>query len=327
MSANDSPTPAAGPPTRPRAHRRAVSRVSGLDDGLLLAGLGVLAFSLSTPMTKLAVRHLDPVLAGMGRAVPPAIAGALLLRATGQARPTPHQLRRLLLVVIGVVIGFPLLTAWALHRVPAAHGSLAIGVAPLITAGFGMWLARERPSRRYWAASLAALGAVLAYVVRSGGGRVTAADAVLLLAVVLVALGYAHGGLLGREVGAWQVICWALVMALPVTLPIAAWRALATPLDAPASSWAGWAYTSGISMFLGFFAWYGGLARAGIARGGQLQLAQPVLALLWGWPLLGEPLDAAGIAAAVVVLVSVAWGRRAVIAVAPTGRASGSGPR
>jgi uncharacterized membrane protein len=149
-----SPTPAAGPPPRPRAHRRAAARVGNPDDGLLLAGLAVLAFSLSTPMTKLAVRHLDPVLAGMGRAVPPTIAGALLLRATGQARPTPHQVRRLLLVVIGVVIGFPLLTAWALHRVPAAHCSLAIGVAPLITAGFGMWLAHERPSGRYWAASL-----------------------------------------------------------------------------------------------------------------------------------------------------------------------------
>lgn len=281
---------------------------------MALAAAGVLAFSFSTPMTKLAVRHLDVVLAGMGRAVPPALLGAVLLRSTHQARPTVAQLRRLLPVVIGVVIGFPLLTAWALHRVPAAHGSLAIGVAPLATAGFGMILAGERPSGRYWAASAVAVCAVLAYVVDQGGGSVAAADAVLLLAVVLVGLGYANGGLLGRELGGWQVICWALLLALPVTATVSVWRLVAVGVDGvPASAWAGWAYTSLVSMFLGFFAWYGGLALAGIARGGQLQLVQPVLALAWGWPLLGERLNVVGVATAAVVIGAVMWGRRAPI--------------
>jgi drug/metabolite transporter (DMT)-like permease len=281
-----------------------------------LAALGVLAFSFSTPMTKLAVRHLDVVLAGMGRAVPPAIVGAALLRATRQRLPSGDQIKRLVFVGVGVVIGFPLLTAWALHRVPAAHGSLAIGAAPLATAGFGMVLARERPSVRYWAASAMAVAAVLAYVIEVGGGTVKPADGVLLVAVVLVGLGYAHGGLLGRELGGWQVICWALVLALPVTVPVSVARLMVADLHGvSASAWAGWAYTAGVSMFLGFFAWYGGLARAGIARAGQLQLVQPVLALVWGWPLLGEDLDASAMVCALIVIAAVAWGRRAPIRV------------
>jgi drug/metabolite transporter (DMT)-like permease len=280
-----------------------------------LAALGVLAFSFSTPFTKLAVRHLDPVFCGLGRAIPPAVAGAVLLKAAGRRLPTGEQWRRLALVSIGVVVGFPLLTAWALRRVPSAHGSLAIGVAPLVTAGFGMILAAERPSWRYWLSSATAVTAVGAYVVHAGGGHVRIGDAVLLLAVLLVGLGYAVGGVLGRTLGAWEVICWALILALPVTLPVTIWRAVSTSLDAPPSAWTGFAYTSAISMFLGFFAWYGGLARAGIARAGQLQLAQPVLALLWGWPLLGERLDTFGLATAAVVLVAVLIGRRTAISV------------
>ncbi|MFC7483488.1 EamA family transporter [Luedemannella flava] len=155
--------------------------------------------------------------------------------------------------------------------------------------------------------------AVLAFLVTSGAvrGALTVADPLLVAAVVLCGLGYAEGGALARELGGARTICWALVVSLPVSVPVAVGTAIGDPPRAGVAGWSGFAYVTVISMFLGFFAWYAGLARGGIAQVGQIQLAQPVLTLLWSALLLGETVTPASIGAAVVVLACVVLTQRA----------------
>lgn len=272
----------------------------------LLGFLGVLAFSGSLPATRVAVEELDAAFVGLGRAVVAATLGAVLLLLLRQPRPRPDQMRRLALVALGVVIGFPLFTALALREVSSAHGAVIVGLLPAATAGMAVFRAGERPTRGFWLASGFGLVAVLAFAGAQGAGLPQAADGLVLGAVILGALGYAEGGALARELGGWQTICWALVVSMPVVAPLALIAALTGDLHAGADAWLGFAYVSLISMFLGFFVWYAALARGGVAKIGQVQLAQPVLTLVWSIALLGEEVGPPTVAAALLVLASVA---------------------
>lgn len=242
-----------------------------------------------------------------------ALAGALLL-ATGARPPARRHWGRLARVVVGVVLGFPLFTALALKLVPASHGAVVVGLLPAATAAMAVARAGERPSRAFWAAVGLGLVAVLAFAAAQGAGRPQLADGLILVAVVLGALGYAEGAVLARELGAWQVICWALVAAAPLLVPVVAVRAWTQGLSAPPEAWLGFAYVSVVSQFLGFFAWYRGLSLGGVARVGQLQLAQPVLTLGWSAWLLGEQVSPATVAAAGAVVASVVLTQRARVA-------------
>ncbi|MEV0455091.1 DMT family transporter [Catellatospora methionotrophica] len=272
--------------------------------GLALGAVGVLAFSLSLPMTRIAVQQLDPWFVAFGRAVGAALLAGAYLLVTSAPRPSRAQWRRLAVVALGVVVGFPMFTSLALTTQTAAHGAVVIAVLPAMTAVFAVLRAGERPPPVFWAAGAAGLLAVLVFLVTSGAvrGTLTVADLFLLVAVVLCGLGYAEGGALSRELGGARTICWALLLSLPVTVPVTLAAGLADPPRADTTGWAAFGYLTAISMFLGFFAWYAGLARGGIAQVGQIQLAQPVLTLAWSALLLGETVTAASIVAALVVL-------------------------
>jgi drug/metabolite transporter (DMT)-like permease len=276
-----------------------------LPPGVLLGALGVLAFSFSLPATRLAVADLDPWLVAFGRAVVAGVLSAALLGATRAPRPTRPQWRALGLVAVGVVVGFPLFTSLALHRVPASHGAVVVGMLPAATAVAAVLRAGERPTRAFWLASAAGLAAVVAFALTQGGGGLGTPDLELLAAVALCALGYAEGGRLSRELGGARTICWALVLSLPVTIAVATTAVATHGVHASATAWLGFSYVSVISMFLGFFAWYAGLARGGVAKIGQVQLAQPVLGLVWAALVLGEHVGPATVAAAVAVLTAV----------------------
>lgn len=259
---------------------------------------------MSLPATRVAVRDLDPWFVAFGRAVAAAVLAAAYLIAVRAPRPTGTQWRRLAIVALGVVVGFPLFTSLALTTQTAAHGAVVVTILPASTAVFAVLRAGERPRWPFWLASFAGVAAVLSFLIMAGAvhGALTRADLFLLAAVVLCALGYAEGGALARELGGARTICWALIVALPVTVPITAATVLARPPHAGGAEWAGFAYVSAVSMFLGFFAWYGGLARGGVARVGQIQLAQPLLTLVWSALLLGEAVTPAAVVTALVVL-------------------------
>lgn len=272
----------------------------------------MLAFSLSLPATRVAVQHLDPWFVAFGRAVGAAALAGLYLWVTGAPRPSPAQWRRLAIVALGVVVGFPLFTSLALLTATSAHGAVVVAVLPALTAAFAVLRAGERPPAVFWLASLGGLVAVLVFLGVSGAvhGGLSIADLFLLAAVSLCALGYAEGGALARELGGARTICWALLLALPVTLAVTVGAVLAVPPRADATAWTSFAYLTVVSMFLGFFAWYAGLARGGIARIGQVQLAQPVLTLTWSALLLGEAVPPASVVAAAAVIACVVFVQR-----------------
>jgi len=246
-----------------------------------------------------------------GRATVAAALSALYLAATRAERPTRDQARSLAIVSAGVIVGFPLLTSLALEVQTAAHGAVVIAILPAATAVAAVARAHEHPSRGFWLAAGAGLVAVLAFVITQGVSGPRLGDLFLLGAVVLCAIGYAEGGALSRTLGGPTTICWALVLSWPLTASVTAAAIGLTGLHAGVTAWLGFAYVSTVSMFLGFFAWYAGLARGGVARIGQVQLAQPVLTLGWSALLLGESVGAATLITALAVLACVAATQRA----------------
>jgi len=271
---------------------------------LFLGFLGVLAFSFTLPATRIAVEELDPTFVGIGReAVAAVLAGAILM-ATRSPMPTRPQLVRIGIVASGVVFGWPLFTALALRGLTSAHSAVIVGILPAATAVVAVLRAGEHPSRGFWLASLAGLVAVLAFAATQGAGF-SAGDIQILVAVALSAVGYAEGGALARELGGWRVICWAVFLSAPLTVPISAIAALGSDLHASSDAWLGFGYVSIVSALVGFFPWYAGLARGGVAQIGQIQLIQPLLTLAWSALLLGEHIGAATIVASIAVLASV----------------------
>jgi len=294
------------------AHKESASVFGWEAPGLRLGGLGVLAFSLTLPATRVADPAFGPVTVGIGRAVIAGVLAVIVLRCRGERLIVPALVPRLGIVVAGVVIGFPLLTAYALQDVNSAHAAVVSGLLPAATAGMAVLRAGEHPRREYWIALGAGLAAVLVFAAISGAGRPRPGDLLVLGAVALAGLGYAEGGALARQYGGWRVICWALTLAAPILAPVTAIAfVLHPPHHVTVGALAGLGYVTVFSMFLGFVAWYQGLARGGVARVGRLQLAQPVLTLAWSALLLGEHITLATAIAAVIVLASVAVGRKA----------------
>ena len=280
--------------------------------GTTLAFLGVLAFSGSFPATVYAMRGLDPWLVAIGRAL---LAGAIALICLKAARlpllPPRPQWRAYALISLGVVFGFPVFSGLALSLgASTAHAAVVIGLLPAATAAFAVMRAGERPRPLFWLACTAGAASITLFTLSQGGGSASLADLLLVAALLSAALGYTEGGRLSRTTPGWQVISYALVLSLPVTLPVTAVLAVTTPVTLGADALAGFAYVGIVSMFLGFIPWYAGLAMGGIARAGQIQLVQPLLTLIWAWLLLGERFGWVTVAGALAVLVCVAVTQR-----------------
>jgi drug/metabolite transporter (DMT)-like permease len=286
-------------------------RSGRLSSGLALGLIGVVGFSFSLPATRLALRDLDPWLVAFGRALVAAVLAGLVLWLSRAPRPSRAQWRSLAIVAAGVVVGFPLLTSLALHHRTAAHGAIVVGLAPATTAVMAVLRAGERPSAAFWLASAAGTAAVLVFAFVSGAGELRLTDVELLVGVVILGLGYAEGGVLARELGGTRTVCWALVMSAPLLVPVVAVRVAQTGFHLGADSGFGFAYVSLISMFAAFFAWYAGLARGGVARIGQVQLAQAPLTLLWSGLFLSERVTVGSAVTAVVVVGCVAATQKA----------------
>ncbi len=295
-----------------------------VSQGMALGTLAVLMFSFSLPATKAAVPVFGAWTVGIGRAVVAAGLAAVVLAIT-RTKPPPREVRRsLLLVAGGVVLGFPLFIALGLQSVPASRGAIVVGILPAVTALVATLRHGERPSRTFWLAAGAGLATVVVFAVVTGsGGRPEPADGFLLLAVVAAAIGYAEGGTVSKQIGGWQTISWALLLALPVTVPITLAAVLLTDIgEITVKALVGMAYVAVFSMFLAFFAWYAGMSRAGVARVSQIQLLQPVLTLIWAAQLLDESVTLGAIVAATGVLFSVLATGRAPIRRAPVSLSS-----
>lgn len=272
--------------------------------------LGILIFSGSLPATRVAVADFSPMFLTSARAVIAALLGTAFLLALRQARPARSDILALAIVALGVVVGFPLLTALALQHVTAAHSIVFIGLLPLATALFGVLRGGERPKPAFWLFSIIGAGTVAGFALSQSDGGSLVGDLLMMAAIVLCGLGYAEGATLSRRLGGWQVISWALLLALPMmavitllTLP-ASWSGVGAP------AWISLGYVSIFSMLVGFIFWYRGLALGGIAGVGQLQLLQPFFGLALAAVLLGEPIVWTMVASTVVVVGCVAGAKR-----------------
>lgn len=264
-----------------------ISRYAGVLWGLL----GILTFSFTLPFTRIAVATINPFFMTTGRAALAAVFALLIFAFVKPQRPNKNQIFRLSVVAAGVVIGFPLFTSLALQSVPSAHGTVVIALLPAVTALFVVFRTGERPAPLFWIASIAGAIAVIAFLALSSGfSGVSLPDIFLVLAVIAAAIGYTEGGLLSRELGSWQTICWALIIALPVMAALTAVNVAIAPLSQDPIAWMCFLYTAIFSMFLGFFAWYRGLAIGPMTSVSQVQLSQPVFTLIWSATILGEVL-------------------------------------
>ncbi|MFE9645824.1 DMT family transporter [Streptomyces sp. NPDC006365] len=279
--------------------------------GVLRAALGVTAFSLTFPATAWGLEGFGPwSLVAVRSALAALIAGACLL-ALRVPLPARHHWPGLSVVAAGVVLGFPMLTTLALETSTTAHAAVVVGLLPLTTALFSALRVGSRPSRGFWAAALAGAAVVIAFTVTQSGGALTSADAYLFGALLVCAAGYTEGGRLARVMPGWHVIGWALVLCLPLTIPAATVALSYEPVQLTAHSVTGLLWVAVGSQFLGLVVWYRGMAAIGIPKASQLQLAQPLLTLVWSVLLLGEQLTPAAPLAAAAVLVCIAVAQRA----------------
>ncbi|MFC8710780.1 DMT family transporter [Streptomyces sp. NPDC057197] len=284
---------------------------SGPRSGLLQAGLGVVAFSLTFPATEWGLEGFGPWSLVAVRSVLAALVAGGCLLATGVPLPARRHWFGLAVVGAGVVLGFPLLTTLALRTSTTAHAAVVVGLLPLTTALLSALRVGARPSRTFWAAALAGAAAVVAFTVQQSGGALSAADGYLFAALLVCAAGYTEGGRLARIMPGWQVIGWALVLCLPVTVPGAALALAYEPVRLGAHAVAGLLWVTLGSQFFGLVVWYRGMAAIGIPKASQLQLAQPLLTLVWSVLLLGEHLTPAAPLTAAAVLVCIAVTQRA----------------
>ena len=285
--------------------------MSNESKGMILGFLGVAAFGLTLPATRFIVPYFDPIFIGLGRAVIASVVAAFILIATRQSRPTRHQLMQLSVVALGVVLGFPVLTAWAMETVPASHGGVVLGVLPLATAAAAVIVSREKPSVGFWIFSLIGSIVVVTYSLLQGFGSFQLGDLLLIGAILSAGLGYALGGKLSKELGGWQVICWALVISFPFII-FPAWMQAPEEnfSNLPLNVLLSFLYLALVSQLFGFFLWNKGLALGGIARVSQTQLMQPFVTLVASAYLINETVSLQTILFAVLVVCIVAIGKK-----------------
>lgn len=293
--------------------RRGAVGLSAETRGMLLGLAGVAIFSLTLPFTRMAVADLPPAFVALGRALVAALLACAWLAWKRVPWPPRAALASLAVVSAGCVIGFPWLTSIALRTLPASHGAVLVGILPLATALISAFRGNEKPSTGFWLMAVLGAALVVGFALRQSGGSLHLADLLMLGAVLLGAAGYAEGGRLSRSLGGEQVICWALVLSAPLLAPLVVWLSWpqreAIAAAGPAA-WTGFAYVSAMSMLVGFFFWYRGMALGGIARVGQVQLVQPFLTLAGAAALLGEPLALSHFGFALAVIGVVAAGRK-----------------
>lgn len=279
--------------------------------GMLLGFIGIVCFSLTLPATSIAVPYFGETIVGLGRTVIASIIVSIIFIIKKEALPNKKQLKSISIVAAGAVLAFPLLTTYAMKSLPVSHGAIELALLPLATAGFAMWRVGERPSKRYWIASIIGAIAVLLYAMYLGLGQLQNGDIALILAVFILGLSYAEGGKLSKDLGSWQVIAWAILLGAPFFIIPVSLSMSADMFQAPMEAWISLFYLAVVSQFLAYVAWYGGMSLGGIARVGQIQYLQPFLMIGFSGLFLGESITGLTIVLALVVVICVIIGKNA----------------
>lgn len=278
--------------------------------GMFYGLLGVIGFSLTPPATSMAVTYLDPNFVGIGRAMVAALVAGLLLLVFRVPLPDKRHLKSLSIVALCAVVLFPLFSAWALHYLSSANTGVILGILPLATAIVAALRTDERPSGLFWLASACGAIAVIVFSLLNGGGQFQIGDLLLLAAIIAAAIGYTEGACLSSELGGWQVICWALLLAAPFLLVPFVIMTWSMDFTVPASAWYGFFYVALSSQLLSYFPWYHGLALSGIARVSQLMLLMPFITIFASQLILNDEVSSNTWLFAALVISIVAVSKR-----------------
>ncbi|MED1467025.1 DMT family transporter [Bacillus salipaludis] len=284
---------------------------NNMKKGMLIGFIGIVCFSLTLPATRIAVPYFGETIVGLGRTVIAAIIVSIIFIIKKESLPNKKQWKSLGIVAAGAVLAFPLLTTFAMKSLPVSHGAIEVALLTLATAGFAMCRGGERPSKRYWIASIIGAIAVLIYAVYLGLGQLQNGDVALIVAVLILGLSYAEGGKLSKELGSWQVIAWAILIGAPFFIIPVGFSLSVTMLQAPIEAWISLFYLAVVSQFLAYVAWYGGMSLGGIARVGQIQYLQPFLMIGFSVLFLGESITWLTIVLAIIVVICVIIGKNA----------------
>jgi len=280
-----------------------------------LGFVAVVMFSGTVPATRIAVASIDPIVVGVGRSVAGALIAAAYLAVIRAPWPARGQWPGILVVAAGAAVGFGWFSAEALRTLSASHGSVVIGILPMLTAVFGTVRTGARPRPLFWIATAAGTAVVVVYAAASSrSASLGVGDLFLFGALVCAASAYTEGGRLAKTMPGGQVIAWGLVAALPVSAPMTALALRSSGFEPSPVSLAALAYMAVFSVFVGMVLWYRAMGLAGVPRVSSIQLAQPLLSVVWSWLLIGEPLTAQTIVAAILVLLCVATAQKARIA-------------
>lgn len=286
--------------------------------GMVLGFVGVACFSLTLPTTVVAMQYFDPLFVAFGRAIVAGILSIILLLATKQVWPRGSEWWQLFVVSLGVVIGFPILSSYAMKTLPASQGAIVTGLIPLGTAALGAYRSQQKMPWLFWVSAIAGSSVVVLFSLASGGWNVRMEHAILLIAVIVTSISYTEGAILAKSLGSWQVICWTLVVSFPLLIAPVAWSLNKNGLvvlegydAAPSHAWFAFGYLSIVSMFLAFFAWYRGLMLGGIPQVSQIQLLQPFMTIAVSAVWLGEKISFGLMLTAMLVVASVVLGRLA----------------
>jgi drug/metabolite transporter (DMT)-like permease len=280
---------------------------------MLIGFIGILIFSLTLPVSKIAVLSFDPYFIAFGRAL---LAGAVaLIYLLYQQAPLPSKtdLVKFSVIALGVVFGFPIFTTVAMREGSSSHGAVILGMMPLATTVIGVIRFKERPSMGFWAVSLLGASLVVVYALLKSSGSFTYIDGLLVLGGICACVGYVEGGELSRKMNPRIVISWALVISIPINIVMSYLTFSSVYFSADVFAWVSFIYLSLFSMFLGFFFWYEGLAIGGIARVSQVQLIQPFCTLLAASILLGDHLTAMNMVFAFLVVSTVILSKRMLV--------------
>ena len=281
--------------------------------GLVLGFIGMVIFGGTLPATRIAVAAIDPLALTALRTAIAGVCSLVLLIVLRRKLPPRELWFQLAVASICVVILFPFLMALAVQTVDASHGGVVMGALPIATAFVAVLITHERPKPLFWIASIAGAALVVAFALRQGGGSLSSGDLLLFAAVAASAIGYAFSGRLTASMPGWEVISWAVAIALPISLPAAALTFPAEYENIAPKPWLALLYVALFPQWIGFFAWNAGLAMGGIARVSQMQLLQPFVTFAFAAIFIGEPITPQIVlfAAAVVATVAISTRTRA----------------
>lgn len=273
--------------------------------GMLIGFVGILVFSLTLPISKIAVVSFSPYFIAFGRASLAGLVALAYLSYKQVPLPSKTDLAKLAVIALGVVFGFPIFTTVAMKEGSSSHGAVILGMMPLATTVIGVIRFKERPSIGFWLASMLGAGLVITYALLKSSGSFTFIDGLLVLGGICACIGYVEGGELSRKMNPRTVISWALVISLPINLIMTYFTFSSMYLNADVIAWTSFVYLSLFPMYLGFFFWYEGLAIGGIARVSQVQLIQPFCTLLASSLFLGDHLTTMNMVFAFLVVSTV----------------------